>query len=307
MARQSDQKSSRAWALARRQHGVITRAQLRELGFTDEAIDHRLSTGRLRPLHRGVFVVRGREVGKPERWMAAVLACGPGALLSHQSAAELLRLRAWQGAPIEVSVPAKQRRRPRGLRVHRRNRLTSLDRGVCLGIPVTSPARTLVDLGGRLEPAQLEVAINEADRLDLIDPERLRGTLCKMSGQAGVSVLVRILERRVFRLTDSELERRFLRLVRQARLPTPQTRAHVNGFRVDFFWPQLDLVVETDGLRYHRTPGQQARDRRRDQVHTAAGLTTLRFTHAQVVFESAEVRDVLLRVTARLSERRSAA
>ena len=95
-------------------------------------------------------------------------------------------------------------------------------------------------------------------------------------------------------------------MVRVAGLPTPQTGVRLNGFRADFFWPELGLVVETDGLRYHRTPAQQARDRRRDQVHTAAGLTTLRFTHAQVRFEAAEVREVLLQVAAHLGRRAAA-
>ena len=307
IAGQSDQNARLAWALARRQHGVITRAQLRELGFTDRAIDHRLRTGRLRPLHRGVLVLGGREVGNLERWMAAVLACGEDALLSHQSAAELWGIRKPRAGDVEISVPKRVRRRPEGIRVHRRSGLTDPDRRTRRGISVTSPARTLADLSGRLHETQLEAAINEADRLDLIDPERLREALEQMRGQHGVGALARVLDRRVFRLTDSELERRFLQLVRAAGLPTPQTGAQVNGFRVDFFWPELGLVIETDGLRYHRTPAQQARDRRRDQAHTAAGLTALRFTHAQIRFEAAEVREVLLRVVARLSERRDAA
>ncbi len=101
----------------------------------------------------------------------------------------------------------------------------------------------------------------------------------------GVPALRAVLDRHTFRLTDSELERRFLRLVRQAGLPEPLTQQWVNGYRVDFYWPQLGLIVETDGLRYHRTATQQSKDRVRDQVHVAAGLTVLRFTHAQVMFE----------------------
>jgi very-short-patch-repair endonuclease len=165
----------------------------------------------------------------------------------------------------------------------------------------------MADLAGSLSPEQLEAAVNEADKRDLIDPERLRRTLDDMSGQRGVPALRRLLDRRTFRLTDSELERLFLRLVRRAGLPMPQTGALVNGLRVDFFWPELGLIVETDGLRYHRSPGQQARDRRRDQVHTAAGLTTLRFTHAQIRFEAAEVDRLMTTVITRLSQRRSAA
>src|SRR5207244_8105368 len=111
-----------------------------------------------------------------------------------------------------------------------------------------------------------------------------------------------VLDLRTFTLTDSELERRFLRIVRRAGLPPPLTQFHVNGFRVNFFWPDIGLVVETDGLRYHRTPAQQARDRVRDQTHAAAGLTTLRFTHAQVRFEPDRVRRTLLAVVATRSQ-----
>ena len=128
-----------------------------------------------------------------------------------------------------------------------------------------------------------------------------------MRFQPGARTVLRLLDRQVFLLTDSELERMFLRLVRRAGLPTPQTGVRLHGFRVDFFWPVFGLVVETDGLRYHRTASQQARDRRRDQAHTAAGMTTLRFTHAQVRFESVQVMDVLQRVVGRLAARRSAA
>jgi very-short-patch-repair endonuclease len=104
-----------------------------------------------------------------------------------------------------------------------------------------------------------------------------------------------------FRLTDSELERLFIPLAVDAKLPIPLTRKVVNGYRVDFWWPQFGLVVETDGLTYHRTPAQQAADRRRDQVHAAAGLTQLRFTHRQVRFESRHVRETLARVAQRLT------
>jgi len=101
-------------------------------------------------------------------------------------------------------------------------------------------------------------------------------------------------------MTDSELERRFLPLVDQAGLPRPLTQQRLNGFKVDFFWPGLGLVIETDGLRYHRTPAEQARDRLRDQTHTAAGLTQLRFTHAQVRYEAAHVRRTLAAIAHRL-------
>ncbi len=108
------------------------------------------------------------------------------------------------------------------------------------------------------------------------------------------------LDRRTFTSTDSELERSFLALVRDAELPMPETGRHLNGFKVDFYWPELGMVVETDGLRYHRTPTQQARDHVRDQAHAAAGLTALRFTRAQVRFQPDHVRATLVAVAGRL-------
>ena len=115
------------------------------------------------------------------------------------------------------------------------------------------------------------------------------------------------LDRRTFALTDSELERRFLAIVRRTGLAVPETGRQVNGFKTDLFWPELGLVVETDGLRYHRTAAQQAKDRLRDQVHTAAGLTALRFTHSQVTFEPQYVSATLIDVTDRLNGRGSIA
>jgi very-short-patch-repair endonuclease len=236
--------------------------------------------------------------------MAAVLAAGSEALLSHQSAGELWGISGRKPARIAVSVPATTSRAVGGLAVHRRRSLRPCDRATHLGIPVTSPIRTLADLAGCLPIGQVEAAVNEADKRNLVDPEELRSALEGMKGQQGAAKLRQLLDRRTFVLTDSELERCFLPMALAAGLSVPETGKKLNGFRVDFFWPELGLVVETDGLRYHRTPAQQARDRRRDQAHTAAGLTTLRFTHAQVRFEAAEVRHVLARVVRRLSERR---
>jgi very-short-patch-repair endonuclease len=147
----------------------------------------------------------------------------------------------------------------------------------------------LIDIATQLERDQLEAAINEADKRDLVDPDELRAALDQTRHRPGVRALRQTLDRRTFRLTDSELERRFLQLTCEAGLPLPATGQDVNGFKVDFYWADLGLVVETDGLRYHRTPTQQARDRVRDQTHTAAGLTTLRFTHSQVVHQPGRV------------------
>jgi hypothetical protein len=206
--------------------------------------------------------------------MAAVLACGPESVISHRTAAQHWRLQARRAGPIEISVPVAVDRRPRGALLHRRRSLAPGDRTVHVGIPtpVTTPIRTLVDIATQLGERQLEAAVNEADKRDLAHPEELRNALDGMTRQPGVGRLRRLLDRRVFRLTDSQLERTFLGLVRSWGLPVPETRRVVNGFRVDFYWRALGLVVETDGLRYHRTPAQQTKDRLRDQAHTAGWL-----------------------------------
>jgi very-short-patch-repair endonuclease len=232
--------------------------------------------------------------------MAAVLASGPGAVLSHTSAAALWGIRPEPSALIEVAVPVASGRRCPGVRIHRRESLSLSDVTRHKGIPVTNLVLTLIDLASSLDLALLERAVNEADRLDLIDPSALRAALDAYAGRPGVARLRELLDRRTFRLTDSDLERLFLLLVAQAGLPLPLTRQRLNGFRVDFFWPDLRLVVETDGLRYHRTPAQQARDHARDQAHLAAGFTPLRFTHAQVRYEAEHVRSTLRAVARRL-------
>jgi len=233
--------------------------------------------------------------------MAAVLACGPGAVLSHSSAAALWRIGFEERSVIELSLPSPSRRRRPGLRIHRRPSLRHRDVTAEYDIPVTTPIQTLIDLTPRLDRRLVERAINEADKYDLVHPPELRAALGERVGEPGVARLRHILDRRTFRLTKEELERRFLPLARKAGLPTPLTGQWVNEFEVDFYWPDLGLVVETDGLRYHRTPAEQARDRLRDQAHTAAGLTQLRFTHEQVRYEPEYVARILAQTAKRLA------
>src|SRR4051812_27110191 len=288
---------SDAWTLARRQHGVVTRAQLLALGFSGAAIRHRLAEARLHRVWRGVYAVGRPELTRRGTWMAATLTCD--AVLSGSSAAALWEIRPDAAGPIAVAVPAHRVCRRPGIVVHRGAREVMRRHG----IPVTSPACTLVDLAAGLDREPLEAAINEADKLGLIDPETLRTKLERLDRRPGLAKLRRMLDRRTFTLTDSELERRFLPVVRRLGLPQPLTREPLNGFRVDFYWPELGLVVETDGLTYHRTPAQQARDRLRDQAHAAAGLTPLRFTRAQVRFEPGHVEEILRAVARRLLPR----
>lgn len=234
--------------------------------------------------------------------MAAVLACGDGAAVSHSSAAALWHIGFEQRNVIELSLPSPFQKRHQGLRIHRRPSLNP-DRDLTreYGIPVTTPVQTLIDMSLRLDRPGVERMINEADKYNLTHPPQLRRALDERAGEPGVAHLREILDRRTFRLTKEELERRFLPLARKAGLPVPLTGQFVNDFEVDFYWPDLGLVVETDGLRYHRTPAEQARDRLRDQAHTAAGLTQLRFTHEQVRYEPEYVAGILAQTASRLA------
>jgi very-short-patch-repair endonuclease len=297
-------KTRQVWRLVRRQHGVISRRQLLALGFTPDAIKHRVSIGRLHRVRRGVYVVGRPAVNDKGRWMAAVLTCDSGAVLSHSSAAALWRIGVEERSEIELSLPSQSHREVPGLRFHRRPSLNP-DRDLTreYGIPCTTPVQTLIDMSLRLDRAAVERMINGADKYNLTHPPQLREALEEREGEPGVAQLRFILDRRTFRLTKEELERRFLPLARKAGLPTPLTGQFVNEFEVDFYWPDLDLVVETDGLRYHRTPAEQARDRLRDQSHTAAGLTPLRFTHEQVRYEPEHVLAVLGATARLLAER----
>jgi very-short-patch-repair endonuclease len=283
MALQSAQRA--AWEVAKRQHWVITRKQLLGLGFTPREIDIRLRT-RLHPVHAGVFAVGRPHLTRHGYLIAAVLACGDGAALSHDSSAELYEVRRRRPGPIHVSVPAGERHpRRAGIRVHRRK---SFDVRIHHGIPATSPVCTLIDIAPQLDDAALERAINEAVNRDLVDLDELRAAARRRS-----RAIVRLLDRDTFAVTDTMLEQRFLRIVRRTGLPLPETQRHLDGGRVDFYWPALDLIVETDSLRFHRTPSQQRNDVLRDQTHFKAELRTLRFTHWQVWHEPDYVETIL--------------
>jgi len=235
--------------------------------------------------------------------MGAVLACGPHAVLSHLSAGAVWGILGSDGrGAVHVSIPEPAVRvRPR-IHVHRSRAIEPASVTRRLGIPVTKPVLTLVNLADVLSRDALEAAVNEADARGVIDPERLRSGLEHYRGFAGAAALRATLDRHTFSRTDSWAERRFLRIARHAGLPKPLTRQVVNGFRVDFYWPDLRLVVETDGLTCHRTAGQQTKDTVRDQAHHAAGLRPLRFTRAQLRFEPEHVADTLVAVAARQRE-----
>jgi hypothetical protein len=232
--------------------------------------------------------------------MVAVLSCGEGALLSHRSAAALWGFGKERKDAIDVSVHRHRSIQRPGIRAHDRAGLRNRDIGNRLGIPVTQPVKTFLDIALELPENRLERAINEADNRDVIDPKSLREALEDHAREPGVRPLRHVLDKHTFRLSDDELEILFRPLATAAGLPTPLTKVEVNKFEVDFFWPDLGLVIETDGWRYHRTPATQTRDALRFQTHTAAGLTPLRFSHWQVKYEPDHVLIILRRTVAHL-------
>jgi very-short-patch-repair endonuclease len=201
---------------------------------------------------------------------------------------------------IDVSVMRRAELKRRGLRVRGRPSLTAERVTTHDGIPVTTPVQTLIDLSTELAPLEVERAVNEADKRNLIDPETLRAELDRYVGEPGVKALRSLLDKRTFRLSDSDLEILFRPIATAAGLPLPLTKQMVNGFEVDFYWPELGLVVETDGLRYHRTASTQTRDAKRDRAHVLAGMTPLRFTHYEIKYESSRVKGELARIAKRL-------
>jgi very-short-patch-repair endonuclease len=277
-------------ALAHRQQEVISGAQLRAAGYSARAIKHRVERGRLHRLWRDVFAVGRPDVTERGRWMAATLACGADAALSHESAAALMGIHP-DPQLVHVSVPGA-RARHAGIRCHRRTPMpptTTID-----GIATVELGHTLIDLAAHLPIEPLTRAVNEADKLNLIDHNDLTALVESFPGRRGIRKLRMILN--TYSRTDSNLERRFLRLVDRAGLPKPQTQVRISGMRIDFAWPDVALAVETDGLTYHRTPAAQAADRKRDQALAAAGITCLRFTNAQIRNEPRVVMATLRRV-----------
>src|SRR4051794_11459274 len=231
MARKIVQAIARAaWTLARRQHFVITRKQRLAIGYTSEAIDYRIETRWLHPIHAGVYAVARGDLTREGYFMAAVLACGPGAALSHESAAELYAVRPRAPGPIHVSVPASRRATHEGIRVHRR---TGVEVRELNGIPVTSPIDTIVDIAPRLTDARLERAINEAANRDLVTPEGLRQSL---PSRPGARKVARLLDRDAFVVTDTRLEQRFVPIALAAGLGRPETQIRTAGGRADFLF-----------------------------------------------------------------------
>ena len=291
--RRTRSADARIAALAARQHGVITRGQLTELGLGRGAIDHRLAIRRLHPVHRGVFAVGYSVLSRRGAWMAAVLAAGPGAALSHRSAAPLWQIRDSGRANPDVSVP-RERRRP-GIDTHR---ITLAPDEVTehRGIPVTTPARTLLDLAAILTSHQLERALHEAEYRRLASPLSLDAMIARHQTRRGTAALRRLLEDlrgRGASVTRSVLENAFLALLDAHALPPPKLNEQLGPYTVDALWPAARLVIELDSRQAHDTRTAFESDRARDRELTANGYRVLRITWRQLHADHATIAEQL--------------
>jgi very-short-patch-repair endonuclease/predicted transcriptional regulator of viral defense system len=274
-------------ALAAGQHGIATLLQLREIGFADSAVSKRVRAGRLHRVHRGVYAVGHGALSQEGRWLAAVLASGDGAALSHLAAAACWQV--WRARPPQrIDVVAPRRRHPgAGIRVHRCSHLDPRDTTLWRGIPVTTVARTLVDLTDELDEHQLANVIHEAAFRKRFDLATTRAAIRRANGRRRLGVLDAALDAHAAGSagTRSRLEDRFLALVRAAGLPAPLVNVKVEtatrDIEVDFHWPDKRLCVEIDGPG-HARPRTKRQDDARDAELSEAGQEVLRFTEADL-------------------------
>jgi very-short-patch-repair endonuclease len=273
--------------VAARQHAAITSAQLANAGLTRHAITHRIGTGWLRRMFRGVYLVGPLE--RPaSRAMAATLAVGDGGVLSHYAAAALWGLRSsWEG-PIDVTVSGRKTRGRPGIRVYR-SHLHPHDVTRRDNIPVTSPARTLLDLAATLPQRDLDRTTEEAQVQRRVTTHSLNEQFKRYPHHRGTAALRKAI-RSDPALTRSEAERRLLELIRAARLPKPEANAQLHGHEVDFLWHEQRLIVEVDGYAFHSSRSSFERDRRRDRDLQAAGYRVLRITWLELT----DGRDALI-------------
>jgi very-short-patch-repair endonuclease len=270
--------------LATSQRGIVTAAQLSGLGLTRHQVARAVRLGRLHRLHRGVFAVGHTALAPFAREYAALLASGEGALLSHISAAHVHGL--LDAPPIpDVTVVGRAPRRQDGIQLHYAAALDPRDRRLRQGMPVTTVARTIVDLAAVLTASQLERILGEAYAQRLATEAAVRAALDRAAGRRGTAVLRGLLGAATSAVTRSEAERRALAVIRRAGLPRPLTNIRVAGHEVDLLWREHRLIVEIDGYAFHGHRKAFERDRRRDAALLAAGYRVMRITWRQLTEE----------------------
>jgi predicted transcriptional regulator of viral defense system len=292
---QVDPPDRRLAELAAAQHGVVSIAQAREAGLSATAVHGRVLAGRLHSVHRGVYAVGHPRLTAAGQRAAAVLAAGAGAGVSHATAADQLAIARSDSARIHVVVPSHAGRAIPGVTVHRSLTLATEDVVLVDGVPTTSPSRTLLDLADVLMRPRLTRALEEADRLRLLDSQDLEDVLRRGGARPAAHRLRAALADFVGEPapTRRELERRTLELFDRAGLPRPCVNAMVDTgagpLEVDFHWPDRRLVVEADSWEFHSGRGAFERDRRRDQLLRLAGWERVRITWSQVTRKPEEV------------------
>lgn len=297
MVAESHNRDAGLSALASQQHGVVTLADLRAIGLSRDAIRHRVATGRLHRLHRGVYAVGHTALDDLAPTWAAVLACGSGSMASHHAAGRVLGLcnEPTPGAVVDVTVEGRGAHSRPGIRVHRIARLDARDRAVRSGIPLTTAARTLLDLAAVMPPNDLEDAYERARTLRLARPVDVLAAMTRSPGRRGATRLRALVQARPT-LTRSAAERRLLDLIRRGGLPAPETNVRSAGHEVDLLWRRARLVVEVDGYAWHGGRAAFERDRRRDADLQLAGHRVIRVTWRRIVDEPEAVLVMLARV-----------
>jgi very-short-patch-repair endonuclease len=280
--------------IARRQHGVVTHRQLAAVGIAGSALRSRVEAGRLVRLYRGVFAVGHVQRTREARWIAAVMACGRGAVLSHFDAAALWRIHEGCGPNVHVTATGYAGRKLPRVHAHRSRQLDTADVTVKDAIPVTTVARTLIDLTDLLSSDRVLRAIREAEYLGLLDLDALFAAVQRAHGRHNINVLTQAIERhRPGQIVRQELEHCFLELVHQAGMDEPETNVKVQTRRrtytVDCLWRKEGVVVELDGRSAHARAMAFEEDRARDAALSAIGLRPLRFTWYRVTREGADV------------------
>lgn len=289
--------------LAARQHGVISLKQLGDLGLSARAVQQRAQAGGLHRVHQAVYSIAPPELlSLRGHFMAAVLACGPDAVLSHRSAAHLHGLRRTERQGIDVTVPGRRHPKHTDVDIHNSTTLIPADTTTVEGIPCTTIARTLLDLGDVLNTRQVEQALEQGDTMEVIDLRALHDQLHRNAKRKAANRLRQALAglRPDAAPSESQFEEDLLALCRRIDVPEPRRQFWITpddgepAVRADFAWPQHRLIVETDGLGAHRARHRFESDRRKDQRLALLGWRVIRITWRQLKEEPRRIERLLL-------------